>query len=268
MDGTDVRRGLSATALKYIAAFFMVVDHADAIFHLLGSIWGPGDWRHYLLRCLGRISFPIFLFFVAEGCRKTRSLPRYLRRLALLALVSQAPFLLGVLPWEGSVVLTLFLGALGVYCYTLLQGRLPAAAACLPALGLALLGELLSTDYGWAGVLLVPALYLCGARRGRALAVLTAGMALQYLVLYPCRAIVENWLPPGVGFWQGLPQILPGFLSMWLPHYLLYMLFAGVAVFLLSRYSGGRDRGGKWFFYWFYPAHLLALWGLSMLVFH
>ena len=42
--------------------------------------------------------------------------------------------------------------------------------------------------------------------------------------------------------------------------------FACLALLPLSRYNGQRGNGSRWFFYWFYPGHLVALYALSMLI--
>ena len=52
-------RGLSASTLKIIACIFMVIDHIGVI--LLPDV--------ELLRVIGRLSYPIFAYFLAEGCR-------------------------------------------------------------------------------------------------------------------------------------------------------------------------------------------------------
>ena len=75
-------RGLDGGALKGIAAALMLTDHVGAI--LLPEV--P------VLRCVGRLAFPIFAFFIAEGYAHTRDFGRYFRRLAIFAVVSEIPF--------------------------------------------------------------------------------------------------------------------------------------------------------------------------------
>ena len=72
-------RGLDGGALKCIAAVLMAVDHVGAI--LLPEV--------LVLRCIGRLAFPIFAFFIAEGYAHTRDFWRYFRRLAVFAAVSE-----------------------------------------------------------------------------------------------------------------------------------------------------------------------------------
>lgn len=180
MDETAVRRGLSAAWLKYFACVFMFIDHLAHIWNPVYTLAGNSQptplWANTMFY-LGRLAFPIFVFFVAEGCRKTHDIRRYLLRLTVFAAIAQLPFTLLFQKPGGSIVFTFLLGVLGVSCFQRLQGRFPKAVAVLPALGLAVLGQLTGTDY-----VLVPALYLCGGKRRRQLICLAAGLFASYLI--------------------------------------------------------------------------------------
>ena len=58
--------GLSAAALKWIAAAAMTADHIGIVF----SAALPAG-AQLILRTAGRIALPLFCFFVAEGARRT-----------------------------------------------------------------------------------------------------------------------------------------------------------------------------------------------------
>ena len=72
-------KGLTNNQLKVLALIFMTVDH-------VGMILSP--WSSWM-RVVGRLAFPIFAFLIAEGCRHTRSMGKYLGCMALLALGCQ-----------------------------------------------------------------------------------------------------------------------------------------------------------------------------------
>ncbi|MBQ7352227.1 MAG: hypothetical protein IJW59_05170 [Clostridia bacterium] len=73
---------LSRDILKLIALFTMLLDH-------IGKVFFPGI---IILQIIGRFSFPIFAFFIAEGFYYTKDRFKYLLRLAIFALVSQIPY--------------------------------------------------------------------------------------------------------------------------------------------------------------------------------
>ena len=74
--------GLTNDKLKIIAVISMLVDHIGS--YLLPNVT--------VLRFIGRISFPIFAFMIAEGCRYTKNKKRYLLNMATLAIVCQILF--------------------------------------------------------------------------------------------------------------------------------------------------------------------------------
>ena len=75
---------MGTTMLKWVALVLMLLDHLGEFFPQSVPLW---------FRWLGRMSAPLFLFCLAQGLEKTRSRPRYLKRLwtgsAVMGLGSQ-----------------------------------------------------------------------------------------------------------------------------------------------------------------------------------
>ena len=138
-----MRSGPSRETLRCVAAGTMFIDHIGvALFP--GVLW---------LRCVGRLAFPIFAFFLAEGFRLTHSRKRYLQRLVLFALLAELPFdrMTGKqwVDWSGQNVLwTLALGLCAMACVQRAprEPGLPSLAWLSAAAGCCLLGELLNSN--------------------------------------------------------------------------------------------------------------------------
>ena len=60
---------LNRNVLKIIALITMLIDH-------IGLVFFPGI---EIFRIIGRISFPIFAFMIAEGCEHTENKKKYFR---------------------------------------------------------------------------------------------------------------------------------------------------------------------------------------------
>ena len=160
---------------------------------------GLPTWADGLPRLIGRLAFPIFAYFVAEGCRRTRFFHRYLIRLGACALLSQAPFTLATGVWGGSVLLTFFLSAGAIYGYERLsKAEHGPAVSAIPLFAACALALLLNVDYGFPAVLLIFALYLCGDNRHRKLLCLGAGLALLYLLYQPLDGALPPTVPAGL----------------------------------------------------------------------
>lgn len=231
-------RGLDGGALKGIAAALMLTDHVGAI--LLPQV--P------VLRCVGRLAFPIFAFFIAEGYAHTRDFGRYFRRLAILAVVSEIPFNLE----NGAVFDPARQNVLFTFCLALLTlrglealgrergfGRWAGCGLVLAA-GFAA-GELLRTDYGGWGVVTVALLQLC--RDGK--------YAKLWLLL--AMAAVN-----GLGMGSLTMSVFGGEIPI--------QIFAVAALPVIWLYNGqAGPKGLRRAFYVFYPAHLLVLEGIRTL---
>ena len=129
---------LTAFHLKVVALITMVIDHTSAIFPFPRA-------ADTLLRSIGRIAFPIYAFFIAEGCRHTRSREKYMLRLGLFGLISQLPFVFAFYSWAwepdrwwvsfltpGNVFYTMFLAVACIHIWETLRRqsrRIQVAAA-------------------------------------------------------------------------------------------------------------------------------------------
>ncbi len=85
----------TATSFKIIATVCMLIDHAGASLGSYG-IGLIGSEATSLMRIIGRISFPIFVFLIANGYVHTRNKNSYFLNLTLFAIISQVPFTIGL----------------------------------------------------------------------------------------------------------------------------------------------------------------------------
>lgn len=237
---------LSGNILKIIAALSMLIDHIGVI--LLPSVDA--------LRIIGRISFPIFAFMIAEGCAKTRHKRRYFLSVFTLGAACQVVYYL----YDGStylgILITFSISILLIYSLqdlketafaaTASRGRQLIAVLVFPLLVTAVyfLNQYYTIDYGFWGCM-IP--------------VLTSIFRKPSSFAPACFDKLDRLGVHVAMLGIGL-VILSGVCGGVQP----YSLFS---VPLLLLYSGTR---GTWhmksFFYIFYPVHLTALTLLSTIL--
>ena len=243
---------MTAFALKIIAVVSMLLDHLfkaglfgqRQLMDWFGLSIGASYRIVQIVEPLGRLAFPIYAYFIAEGCRHTRSRKRYILRLLAFGVISELPFDIAsnVLrqPWYAAftpfshmnVFFTLALGVLGITLYDLLRGKGKEwPIACLPAAACAIVAELFQTDYFVFGPLMIYAAYFPRTKAAR-FAAMAGVNALIYLGYY------TSW-------GQNITV-----------NALIYLVASCVPMALLALYNGRRGRNVKWFFYAVYPAHL------------
>lgn len=228
-------RCLNRNQLKYIAAAAMAIDHIAAIFFPLSGGF------YIVCRVIGRLTAPIMCYFLAEGFYYTSSRKNYALRLFVFALIAQPAyaFVHGLLgPVNLNVLFTLLLSFCMLAVWEgvrqpLLRWALAALLIALSACG----------DWGITAPLWVLCFHLFRGNRARQMTAfaLIAGVDLVQIVL---------------------TNLLDGF--VWYLNLWETGLFLFIPLMLL--YNGQRGGGSafsKWFFYVFYPAHLLAI-GLAM----
>jgi hypothetical protein len=107
--------------LKLFAMLFMTLDHVGVF--LIAYFPASNSAQYvtgYIFRGIGRIAFPLFVFMLAEGMRKTHSPIAYLFRIALVWVVSLAGEILLIqfmgASFEPDPLTDLFMDALFLYC--------------------------------------------------------------------------------------------------------------------------------------------------------
>ena len=221
---------MSSFQLKVLAAVFMVIDH-------VGLFFFPNV---ILLRVVGRLSFPLFAWMIANGARHTRDIDAYLWRLFACALISQVPFvvanqIIGMPLWFFDVIFTLFLGLLAIKFIKRTNRKtwwVFITAVCAVA------AYAFNTDYGAFGVVCVVLFYLFYGDMKKLAIWQGVLFALQFLVQIFSMRIQFHVFPAGLFYY-----IEPvGLLSL----------------FFVHAYNSKQGRRSR-FFYYFYPLQYLVI---------
>lgn len=143
---------MNAFHIKILAIILMLIDH-------IGLFFFPQD---YMFRIVGRLSFPLFAWLIANGARHTNNINAYTIRIFLFAVLSQLPYVLANeqtgFPYANlNVLFTLGFGLLAIFFIKQTRNRqwwLLITVLCAAA------AQILEADYGAVGVVSVVAYYL------------------------------------------------------------------------------------------------------------
>ena len=226
---TKTKPGLTGNQLKLFALFAMTCDHI-----------GVQLFPHVLLlRIIGRLALPIFAYMIAQGCHYTKNKKKYLLTIAAVALVCQLVyfFAMGSLYQCILVTFSLSIGLIfaldaAIQKPTVLRSAFAIssfAAVWLISVDLPKLLPGFYVDYGFVGIAL-PVLIWIGRNKWESLILCGVG-----LVLLSMGKEIQ---------WYSL---------LTLP--------------ILALYNGARGKAKlKYLFYIYYPAHLVVIYLVSLLL--
>ena len=219
-----MKKGLTGNQLKLIAAAAMLLDHA-------GILLFP---RITLFRIIGRLAYPFLAYMIAEGCRYTKNKARYFLMLFGLGAACQLVYYFFSGDTYLNILLTFSISVLLIYalqasCETgKILWSVVLAAGIVAAVGLDML---VTIDYGFWGIMIPVMVSFAHARK------------------FP------RWAEAVM---LGLGLVLLG------AEYGAQQYCALLSLPLLLCYSGKRGKGNlKYFFYIFYPVHLMILQGIA-----
>ncbi|SHI39812.1 TraX protein [Butyrivibrio fibrisolvens DSM 3071] len=271
---------LSGSFLKVFAIVIMFIDHFAAGFIYPAIVSGDmGRWLldfdiqaspleiydhfYLILRGIGRFAFPIFCYLLVEGYLHTRSKKRYAITLSIFGFISEIPFDIALIArknydtlnlieiyqnsdkdlWEyQNVYFTLALGVLGMWAADTILKKLREhnivlayAASILPFAIAALAAYYMKTDYSHYGICVIAILYYF--HNIRPIATLLAYLFMAFTMSTALTGGMEEWSFP--------------------------------AFILMNLYNGQRGfikKNFKYFFYIFYPAHLILIFFLRYFI--
>ena len=223
---------MSIFLLKMIAAFFMVVDH---IKYAIPSTYN--EFTAYF----GRIAFPIFAFCAVQGYLHTSNITKYIKRLLIAGVISEIPFLLfESLPTIKQIGLNIeFTLALGIFAIKAYEFYDKWWEKLVAVVGIGLLASIFRTDYGFYGVFLIFSFYLFRDSKLSTLLLSAIVVSFRYLNII----ITSDYV----------------YQKFWVKNWLCAL----IPLIIVFFYNGKKGPSFKWFFYIFYPGHLLILYLLS-----
>ncbi len=249
-------KGLNANILKYIAAAAMLIDHIGWAFVQTNTVMGQA------MHLIGRFTAPIMCYFIAEGYYHTKNIEKYLLRLGIFAAILHYPFVIAEL-FQGnriqfinglifvkpqfsitnsSVIFTLFLGLCAL---TIWKTQKNSVLKIISVIGICIAS--LFGDWMFFGVLWVLGFGIF------------KGNLKKQLIFYYIVAALEI---AGIV----LPKLLSGAPVsnvIWQSGLLIAPLF----ILLYNGKRGSAHPFNKWFFYVFYPLHLLIIGILKIYIF-
>lgn len=249
MDAIDIKNksikkaGLNSNCLKMIAIIAMTIDHVTCV--VFPDF--PKDWRILCLHIIGRLAAPILWFFIAEGYRHTRSVKKYAARLFVFAIISHFAynFAFGIpfIPFQTTVFN--------------------------------------QTSVIWPLAWALVGLWVCDNLRFKQWqkTVLVIGICvITFCADWSCIAVMAILnIACNHGNFKKQMQEMMIYVALYALVYIVFIdavygvlqLFTALTIPLLKLYNGERGKltGMKWFFYAYYPLHLIIC-GLIRLALH
>lgn len=218
--------------LKFIAAAAMLIDHVGAFFIPVTTPLGC------VMRIIGRLTAPIMCFFLAEGFRYTSSHKKYGTRLFIFAVISQFAYAFAhgntILTPSFNMIFTLFL------CFLILLAYEKISNNILKIIVISILVAVsIYSDWGIIAPMWVLSFYILHDDTNYKILTFSL-VSLMHIIISTVSAITNgyNWY---FQLWQlGVFLFIP-----------LLLLYNGK--------NGNKNMFSKWFFYIFYPLHLLVI---------
>lgn len=283
---------MTTSLLKLIAIISMLIDHIGAYLFYSGNDLFSSQAID-IMRAIGRMALPIFVFFLVVGYKKTKDIKKYISRMHIFAIISQIPFILAFTYDNYNIYENfscikydykslLFIIPMIVFYYILILNRkfnisliYVSIAWLITPITLGVNGYLLLTNNNLnifyelgIGLILFEYFNLIRTKyKDKIIMYVVIGIAaiisfyyIGKIANYEYDAIalmIALYLTQGSKYYQAI------IISIW--GYYLYnwditnVLFVVLSAILLVTYNGKKGANLKYLFYTFYPVHITIL---------
>ena len=247
----DKYKVIDRDMIKYIVVFFMGVGHFAGYFYATNT--DPASafdlpFPLWLSIQMSLIAPPTLFFFITEGYRYTRSRKKYAVRLFVFASITQIPFWMLFLKEPYSltdilyfnVIFTLFLGLLSISVFDS-DMKKPLKILLIVIIYIASV----FTEWNPFGIAYIMIWHCFRDDRKK--------LFISYTLLTLVMKILQFATNIGpLTVWQSFAVSFAMFIAQMLPLFIITYFYNGK--------KGKHPVFSKWFFYIFYPAHLLFIW--------
>ena len=227
-----LKKGLNGNIIKILAIIFMTIDHVGLVLFE----------NNLILRSIGRLSYPLFAFMLAEGCFYTKNKLKHFLLVFILALVCQITVFVYSGEVQHNILITFSMAILVIYAYQVFENNktfissFPLVISIIVVYGLNYIipsftkTKGFNLDYRFMGAMLPLLIYMFKDFRLKLL-VTAIGLVLLSLELGSIQ-----W-------------------------------FSLLSLIILFFYDGKKGKLKlKYMFYIYYPLHLLLIYGISLIL--
>lgn len=242
------RFGLSSFVLHILAMAFMLCDH----------LWGTYLGRYDILANIGRLAFPLFAFMLVEGFMHTSNRKKYALRMLIFALISEIPFnlMMGsrvLYPLDQNVMFSFLLGIALMGIYEKIKAKKLVVVRLLlyflATLAFYLAGMFTFVDYYGYGMLFIALFYFTRISEQEELwKKIVCAVSQVGVIYYICSEMMKGLM---------IPVDLFGY--KFELHRQTLCLFSLPLIWLYNGKQGPYNKFIKYFYYLFYPLHILLL---------
>lgn len=238
---------MSSFIIKIIAIISMICDHSSDA--LIGHL--------SFFNIIGRIAFPLFCFQLVIGYKNTKNVEKYLLRLFIFALISQIPFSLFIYSFTGNfamlnIFFTLAIGLLSMYVLDKVNNKW---LAIVIDIFLILLAEFIQVDYGGFGICLILAIFVFYKDKNSKATINNTLKENEIFLL----GLKNNFLFTVVYFILCFTRYFMYFYTTSASIVIAEILATFLPIIFMFLYNGKKGPSMKYFFYGFYPIHLIIL---------